>query len=972
MDRKWWVTLLLMLVFVALLVTVNRWLPSLLIFLGLIEENSELIQSLDSVVQLLILVAGGALFYYRLWKPAEESPEDIEVQEGGAYAEKDGIAVGTVKGSDVVVVGTNVQVEKLYQLYIQPAGRAKMSEKEFADRLAHYLDWVIEEYGFARLHGLDLLQDRGKPGAAEPNLVNIYTSLQVAYQPTTRAEKERVPERESGLLEMSQLMTLGRKVAIIGGAGSGKTTYLHFVSVALARALRGRPLDQRLERAADRPLPVPFVAPLRFLNVYKEECEAEGKGYTLREPDANTMLGFMRWYLRRRYRDFDEADDFFDRLLDGAGALLMFDGLDEVVEQAERRRVRENIKRLMRDEKMACLVTAREGGYADAPFDTSFKRCDIQPMDETQIEQLVSMWCKQVPDLHRREAHIVQSIHRINKDAEARGNPPLIVSPLMVTMMVSVAYSQRELPRERAALYHAVVQVILNQQHDPGDDDEAREKVIGDSWGVGPDKQREWLGQLAFQMHKLGETAAVTDDATVRRILGPVLEDEGFDAAALNRFVGAMRGRGGLFEERGEQYQFMHLSFQEFLGADHLAKEWRSYRPELLQWVADSWWRELLLLTVARLSLFDERKAFIGYLLDEGHPVESQVAAAELLATALQELKEPEPALVTRVHQRLVAWFTTARVSTFSQASPLRRARAGVALATLGEGDPRFDPDHWMLPRDATLGFKEIPAGPFLMGSKDDDVEAWEDEKPQHELVLPTFWIAQWPVTVAQWRTFVTQSGYEPENQGSLKGIANHPVVYVSWHDALAYCRWLDAQLHTIAAQKLRNATTAGEQRMWRGVADGSLHLTLPSEAEWEKAARGTDGRIYPWVGALNTDRANYDETGINSTSTVGAFPLGAGPYGVEEMVGNIWEWTRSIWKEKGYPYPTEEAARMEREELTLHNAVRVLRGGAFIFNRRFARCAFRFRNLPRFRDWGWGFRPLLSPSPLASDPSGL
>ncbi len=138
-----------------------------------------------------------------------------------------------------------------------------------------------------------------------------------------------------------------------------------------------------------------------------------------------------------------------------------------------------------------------------------------------------------------------------------------------------------------------------------------------------------------------------------------------------------------------------------------------------------------------------------------------------------------------------------------------------------------------------------------------------------------------YPVTVAQFKAFVGESGHEPADEDSMKGVANHPVVYVSWHDAVAYCEWLTA--------KIREWDETPESIKRRLNHDGWV-VRLPTETEWEKAARGRDGRIFPWGDEPDPDRANYGDTGIGSTSPVGCFPKGASPYGVLDMSGNLFE----------------------------------------------------------------------------------
>jgi formylglycine-generating enzyme required for sulfatase activity len=303
---------------------------------------------------------------------------------------------------------------------------------------------------------------------------------------------------------------------------------------------------------------------------------------------------------------------------------------------------------------------------------------------------------------------------------------------------------------------------------------------------------------------------------------------------------------------------------------------------------------------------------------------------------------------------RLLALFQDTYL--MNQARPTLCAAAGNALARLG--DPRFRPDAWYLPDEPRLGFVEIPAGPFLMGSdKQRDPQASDDELPQHQVTLPTYYIARYPVTVAQFQTFVDESGHKVSALDSLRSLPNHPVVNVTWHDALAYCEWLTERLRAWEGTPEPLATLlrvgADSGRPWR--------VTLPGEAEWEKAARGTDGRIYPWGDQPDPNRANYADTGIGTTSTAGCFPGGASLYGVEDLSGNVWEWTRSLWG--AYPYPVDEKGRAQREKVKAPREVlRVLRGGAFGYDEWYVRCAVRGRYRPYDRYRSIGFRVVVSP----------
>ena len=196
----------------------------------------------------------------------------------------------------------------------------------------------------------------------------------------------------------------------------------------------------------------------------------------------------------------------------------------------------------------------------------------------------------------------------------------------------------------------------------------------------------------------------------------------------------------------------------------------------------------------------------------------------------------------------------------------------------------RIDPDFWYLPAEDLLGFVEIPTGQFLMGSDPEkDDQAYSDEQPQHELTLPSYFMARYPVTVAQFRAFVEDQSYDFE-RWRWNTCANHPVVEVSWHEALAYCQWLNEKLISLSRERLSLPSVSDRQRsFWQGIGDGTVQVTLPSEAEWEYAAKGgaaakgdqmnmRGNGIYPWGDLPDPEKANYAETGIGNTSAVGCF----------------------------------------------------------------------------------------------------
>ena len=303
-----------------------------------------------------------------------------------------------------------------------------------------------------------------------------------------------------------------------------------------------------------------------------------------------------------------------------------------------------------------------------------------------------------------------------------------------------------------------------------------------------------------------------------------------------------------------------------------------------------------------------------------------------------------------------------------SATPPPLRARAGDALSRLG--DPRFDPQRLYLPAEAMLGFVHVPADPaYVIGTRRADArqvaercdgQVYDDEWNDAPVAAPAFWIARYPVTVAQFRAYVAHTGTPVGDADALRDPDSRPVRWVSWHEALGYVRWLQAQL---AASPLFDAHPLAAL-----LRSGQAEVALPSELEWERAARaGQPGADYPWGNGFQRGRANTRDADIGSSSAVGCFA--ANPLGLHDMAGNVWEWTRSLWglgkvPEFGYPY---DPVDLRREHLDAGDTVsRVVRGGSWVNRRDLARCACRGRLSPGDRSSGLGFRVVLRSSPVS------
>jgi formylglycine-generating enzyme required for sulfatase activity len=315
---------------------------------------------------------------------------------------------------------------------------------------------------------------------------------------------------------------------------------------------------------------------------------------------------------------------------------------------------------------------------------------------------------------------------------------------------------------------------------------------------------------------------------------------------------------------------------------------------------------------------------------------------AQTVATAIVGLGSiGTPRLVERLAQMVEADFAGGVVRDVLHLATARQRRAVAALSKMTCPEANAALDRW-----TPEGMVLIPAGPFTMGST---AYGYGNEGPAHQVWVDAFWVARHPVTNAEYAEFIAAGGYQerkywteagwewkemeqrtPGEGPALKGRRDHPVRYLTWYEAVAYARW-------------------------RGT-------MLPSEAQWEKAARGglqipnpqpqirnpqstirnglvdnpNPERSFPWGDEFDRDKCNTSESGIGDTTPVGRYsPQGDSPYGVADMAGNVWEWTGSVYLP--YPYQADDG----REDLEGGRS-RVLRGGSFYADVGDARCSFR------------------------------
>ena len=802
-------------------------------------------------------------------------------------------------------------------------------EPDYRRGLRAYRKFVVERHGRVSLWSVKA--DRPMTG----DLERVYISLKTQGEREPDAGEEEpeqmeeallrdrdAEERSPGAVRITEALKEHKKLVVVGAPGSGKTTLLQYLALTYARG-------RAAERLGLEEILVPIFVPLRDSNKHLDGLRAR---HDLVVVGPKHLLEFTSAYLRTLGPDLDLPDDFFDRAVSQGKSVILLDGIDEVPSPDERGRVSQAVASFVKAyPENRYVITSRPHGYEGAArqrLQQWCQDCTVEDFSGYDIEQFVKCWYEtvMVSDLgdtsqaHRqakdRARDLVAAIMGKERDQIRR----LARSPLLLSVLAAVHYRHVRLPHRRVEVYDECVEFLLGYWDEIKDPDSEAAWELSVLEGRDRSWKRKFIAPVALDFHVRGVRSSSWHDFKPQLIKKLGRPDDPTVEERAEKMLRVIQERSGLLQEGSPgEYSFSHFTFQEYLTAWLLGEGLDPFAG-MADRIAEPWWEEVVRLEAAHLSLRGEEKTtyFVDQILaasPKSTPAycRNLALAARCLIDCTEEHVEWE--LWDKVTQELVEMLGGSELDVDLSI----RIDAGNALGQMG--DPRLGE------------MVTIPAGEFTMGTPESDVEqivrdcdvseeSVRREVPQRKVHVGEFEIDRYPVTNAQYKEFVDAAKHRAprrwEGDAYPPEAANHPVLSVSWADANAYTEW------------------AGKR--------------LPTEAEWEKAARGTDGRVWPWGNEWAEDACNSKEAEGTRATSVGILPRGGSPYGVEDMAGNVYEWCADRFAEQR----PDGKAKPKRPE---SGDRRVIKGGGYGSSRGFVRCSYRYWLLPVSRSNLIGFR---------------
>ncbi len=774
-------------------------------------------------------------------------------------------------------------------------------------------------------------------------------------------------------LHLNHLAAARDRLVILGAPGSGKSTFVKFLALCLA----GSGIDdwtRGVSIAALDNWPHGALTP-----VYVELRRLVASKHFPADVKTPATADHLWAYIQHEVLVLGEAlaayaeDLRYD--LEHGHAVLILDGLDEVpypegkLKQRQQQLISLAQSLNTRYATSRIIVASRPYAYEGWTL-PGFQAVTITEFEDDHREALASRLYRTAgldEDTAKAKAQALnQQLEEIDPELKDR--------PLFVTLMATIYLrgDSEGLPTRRGALYRESILLLLDRWTQskagaPSLIEILRFKSLDDLYAR--------LAALAYEVHEqYGEqpgTPEIDESLLYRHLkpLGRSIAAELIPYLSENAGVLVCPGQDG----EKDVFHFAHRTFQEYLAAAHLmtrcaeadsfdrVRELITGKPQV--------WRVPCVLAGDVLADTDRRGdlwGLIGTLLEDDPPTSGDDPRwwlVWLAATVSTEQKLHEQEKLNRrteqpVRDALIDW-TLALIKTPQALSPVERAFCGRALSLLDDPRPGVGLTSDGLPDIAWSAV--IPPGEYPIGG---DEGAYESLPAERYTLTYSYHLSQYPVTYAQFAAFIdAPDGYHSKEYNWFEGLAaddsdkrleeqvfkysNHPRDTLSWYQAMAFCRWL--------SWRLGGETDLGKIAQWA--------VRLPTDYEWEIAARGNTGWDYPYGDDFAAAKGNTHETGIGQTSAVGIFPDGVTWCGALDMSGNLWEWCLN---------PVDRPQGGFEDENIRSNSRRVLRGGSWFNDRGVARAAYRLNSVPNLRSNYYGFRLCGAPSQSLIPVGGL
>ncbi len=773
------------------------------------------------------------------------------------------IGIGGNVNNSVIMVGTGNELEINGNIYI---GTQPQSDEE---SLEIYRGYMAQATSGVSTSGLNLKADATSDQKEQMRLANVYIELdtksQIDAQGKTREKNEldtlrRGDEEKVKPLSVLQAAAQNKTLVIKGDPGSGKSTFVNFLSFCLA-SKNTSTLDDYW-RKQDL---LPVIVILRdFAKTIPEKTE---------EATAKHLCKFIEDTLENKNLAF--ASESIFKLLEQGKALVFLDGLDEVQSVEKRIFVRDAVKEFAtRYSKNHFVATCRVLSYQppkekDEPDLrlAGFPEFEVAPFTPEKINLFIDHWYWELMNLNLiSKSEADESIKNLKTAAQTRQElQKLAPNPLLLTVMAIVNTHRGKLPDSRVYLYQDAIDILLWQWERKNKNQESRLRQLLTEANKNEADLQKVIRRLAYEAHAQTTKEDIKGNALAGiselALLNALAKINKGDKNWATEVIEAMRLRAGLLLERDTGvFTFPHRSFQEFLAGTSINSEDEGNFVATADKLANDLmvWRESILWAVSlcvNMRVNINNPIMLAANLCPSTAPKNQndwlriwFAGEVLLEVGIDRVEESDlgkNTVLPRVQNRL------AELLEQNALTPRERAEAGNTLAKLG--DLRIGVINDLL-------LCEIPAGKFLMGSKDREKDSSDDEYPQFEYnIAHNYFMSRYPITNAQFDLFVkdgytndewwTEAGLDwrgdrkdHERYGGAFDLDNHPVVGVTWYESYAFTRWATKNVERLTLNVWRNGKIEPLP-----LESGKYEIRLPSEAEWERAARGGNSFRYPW-----------------------------------------------------------------------------------------------------------------------------